>query len=305
MRKIPLILIATFFMSCGDWGWQSVESDHESTLNVFALLVAEPDSSYGFVIVNQTLRLQDIEKVYLGSDTVYYGQDSSEDFYIDDVYKSGYDVLDATVIISHGDTNWIFYDEPDSIWYSYDNESKYIDTTDTFHPIPGETYNLLVETPDGRSVSGSVTVPLRPNIREESVSDSVSNKAPYSVAFSPVSDNGIFRIKTYLKYENYSYCGSDQSGIIASEMDTIWTSRVKDCGDWWGNAEDGPVAFQITLESIEPNYYAYFIENGDEDEFISFILGDGGSTGKSFGIEGGYGLFGAISSDKIERIFVP
>ena len=303
MRNIPLILIATFFMSCGDWGWQSVESDHESTLNVFALLVAEPDSSYGFVIVNQTLRLQDIENVYLGLDTVYYGPDSSEDYYVYDLHQSNYLVMDANVTISHRDTSWSFLLEPG--FSTYDYESKYIDTTNTFHPIPGETYTLLVETPDGRSINGNVTVPIRPHIREESVADSVSNNAPYSVVFDPVLDDGNFRIKTYLFDTYHRYCGSNQQGLISSKTDTIWTSRVKDCGDWWGNAEDGPVAFQITLESIEPNYYAYFIENGDEDEFISFILGDGGSTGKSFGIEGGYGLFGAISSDKIERVFVP
>lgn len=300
--KHIFILSFLLIVSCDGWGWQPVESDHDSTLNVFALIVSEPDTGYAIVYVHQSLNLQEPENIIISSDTIYYGP-GPDDFYMNDIYQSAYTILDANVTLSNQNNEWEFTYISESDWGIY--ESKYIDTSGTFHPEPGETYSLQVESNDGRLVQGSVTVPLRPHIKEEFVEDSLSHRFPYSIPFDPVEDDGTFRIKTNT-VDGYYICGATQIQLISDRSDTVWTSKVIDCDRGW---DDWPVAdeldLDIILESLDPNYYNYFIEHGNKNEFISFIMGSEGATGRSFGIEGGYGVFGAISTDKIERIFVP
>ena len=301
--KHVIIISFLFFVSCEGWGWQPVESDHDSTLNIFGLIVSEPDSSYGFVYVHQSLNLQNPENILISSDTVYFGP-GPNDYYINHIYQSGYVVLDANVTINNQDDEWSFKYVSEGEWGIYN--SKYVDTSGTFQPQPGETYSLRVETDDGRLVQGSVTVPLRPNIREEFVQDSLSNRAPYSIPFDAVEDDGTFRLKTKPIFGYYA-CGANQTYLIADRTDTIWTSQVTDCSNgWWDDGKyDDAIQLEVVLESMDAQYYDYFIEYGNKNEFISFIMGSEGATERAFGIEGGYGVFGAIATDKIERIFVP
>jgi len=301
--KHVIIISFLFFVSCEGWGWQPVDSDHDSTLNIFGLIVSEPDSSYGFIYVHQSLNLQDPENILISSDTVYFGP-GPNDFYINYEDRSGFTVLDAQVTISNHEKEWVFANKSNYDWGMY--ETKYVDTSGTFQPQPGETYSLRVETDDGRMAQGSVTVPLRPNIREEFVQDTLSNRTPYSIPFDAVEDDGTFRLKTKAIYGNYA-CGANQVHLIADRTDTVWTSQVSDCSNsWWDEGEyEDAIQLEVLLESMDSQYYDYFIEHGNKNEFISFIMGSEGATGRSFGIEGGYGVFGAIATDKIERIFVP
>ena len=52
---------------------------------------------------------------------------------------------------------------------------------------------------------------------------------------------------------------------------------------------------------MDKNYYDYFIIGGGE-RFENFLLGGQGTSGNSLGIQGGYGVFGAVASDKLIRI---
>ncbi|MBT3938050.1 MAG: DUF4249 family protein [Candidatus Marinimicrobia bacterium] len=301
--KHLLIISFLFIVSCEGWGWQTVESDHESTLNVFGLIVSELDTSYGFVYVYQSLNLQDQENILISSDTIFYGP-GPNDYYTNNIYQSGYTILDANVTISSQENEWNFTYVSEGDWGIY--ESKYVDTSGTFNPQPGETYSLLVEAGDERIVQGTVTVPLRPNIREEFVPDSLSNRSPYSISFDAVEDEGTFRLITNAIFGYYA-CGTENRHLITDPTDTVWTSQVTDCSDsWWGDDEyDDSIQLEVKLESMDSQYYDYFLEHGNKNEFISFIMGSEGATGRSFGVEGGFGVFGAIATDKIERIFVP
>ena len=55
---------------------------------------------------------------------------------------------------------------------------------------------------------------------------------------------------------------------------------------------------------MDYNYYEYFIV-GSGDSFENFLFEGGGNSGQSWGIEGGYGIFGSYSSDKLYRILLP
>ena len=56
--------------------------------------------------------------------------------------------------------------------------------------------------------------------------------------------------------------------------------------------------------SMDNNYFDYFIRYGEDPEFSSLFLGEGGS-GRSFGIEGGIGIFGAVLFDRHVIPIVP
>ncbi len=51
-------------------------------------------------------------------------------------------------------------------------------------------------------------------------------------------------------------------------------------------------------------YYDYFIKHGFDDEFVIFLMGAGGS-GTAICMEGGFGTFCAVASDRVETIIIP
>ena len=55
---------------------------------------------------------------------------------------------------------------------------------------------------------------------------------------------------------------------------------------------------------MDENYYDYFNKNGFDNEFVNFLMRTGGS-GPAFGIEGGFGTFCAVASDRVETIIIP
>jgi len=55
---------------------------------------------------------------------------------------------------------------------------------------------------------------------------------------------------------------------------------------------------------MDDNYFDYFIRYAGDPEFSSLFLGEGGS-GRSFGIEGGIGVFGAVGIDRHYMPIVP
>jgi predicted glycosyltransferase len=55
---------------------------------------------------------------------------------------------------------------------------------------------------------------------------------------------------------------------------------------------------------MDENYYDYFNKNGFDNEFVNFLMGAGGS-GTAICMEGGFGTFCAVASDRVETIIIP
>lgn len=294
----PLFLL----VACGHWGWEDVESDHEPTLNVLAVIILGGEEE-SFVIVSQTLELEGSDYRFEGFDTTYYGPDSLLDISVKEIYRYAYIVEDAEVYMTDGvDTSWFFFKPsyPDAFEY----RTIYRDTLRTFRPKPGTDYYLSISTPDGRTVRGSVTTPPLPHIYDEQVPDTVYNRRTFTIPFNEMDESLHLRLKT-ASLRDWR-CGSERVSTILDNTDTTWTSRVINCADVYGwPEEDDPDSIFIQLLAVEENYYQYFVKHSSDADYTNFLLGGEGNSGATSGIEGGFGLFGAMASDAIDRVYVP
>lgn len=303
-RLTPLSLLLIIGLGCIAPDWEDVSSDYESELNVFAFISLD-ETIPTFVQVRQTLGLEGSVYEFIGYDTLY--NEDSSDYYIYEVTESRYAVEDADVTISDGVTEYelTLFDE-DSLyeiegWWRFNNfwsGGVYIDSFGLFVPEPNKDYFLTVTASDGRELTGEVTTPPIPEIKLESVPDSIDANTSYTIEFKPMPDH-YGKIITFS--ENW-ICGAEQSGFI-EKGDSTWTSSVEDCGgETWG--WDQPDTLTIELYFMDNNYYEYFIKHGFDDEFVNFFIGAGGS-GPAFGVEGGFGTFCAIAMDRVETLIVP
>jgi hypothetical protein len=122
------------------------------------------------------------------------------------------------------------------------------------------------------------------------------------ITWQPMADNyQIMNVGNYLGYFGYNYyygdgfsCGLRQENIIKPE-EASWTYRRDICDESYDQEWDEDLLL-LNLMSMDNNYFDYFIRFG-EVEFSSSTIGEGGS-GRSFGIDGGIGVFGSVGIDR-------
>ena len=129
--------------------------DYNPKISVFGVI--STDENQEFVIVERTLRLNEDD------DT--------------DVYGAVNPIIDDAVvqIIGNQDTvHFNFYKKEMDSLYSSDNylyKGMYLDINNEFHAQAGWTYTLQVKIPDGRTVTGTTTVPYFPTITNPNTND--------------------------------------------------------------------------------------------------------------------------------------
>ncbi|MFH1212804.1 MAG: DUF4249 family protein, partial [Candidatus Neomarinimicrobiota bacterium] len=170
----------------------------------------------------------------------------------------------------------------------------YLDTLHQFNPVPGTIYFLEVTAPDGRRVTGSLVTPAIPKLLDESIPDTLHLQKSFTIRFEPLPDN--YQI---LRTITNNYAGENK--VFIEPGSASWKSFPEDASSF--DDEDFDCDMEIRLTAMDDNYYEYFVKKPLDDEFVSFLLGDANS-GLSCGIEGGYGLFGAIAVDHVYRIAV-
>ena len=254
--------------------WEDVTSDHESTLNIFGLISADSILT-SFVRVHRTLDMEAPPRFI---------------------------IIDAEVIISNGMNEYIF-EYTDSFWDEIVSlEEVYLYPGNDLNPQPGETWTLNVTTPGGLSVTGETIVPPLPQIFNEELPDSFHLNQTMEITWQPMADNyQIMNIGNYLGYFGYDdyygggfSCGLWQENIIKPEEES-WTYRRDICDVNYYQEWDEDLLL-LNLMSMDNNYFDYFIRYG-EVEYSSSTIGEGGS-GRSFGIDGGIGVFGSVAIDR-------
>ena len=254
--------------------WEDVTSDHESTLNIFGLISADSILT-SFVRVHRTLDMEAPPRFI---------------------------IRDAEVIISNGMNEYIF-EYTDSFWDGIDSlEEVYLYPGNDLNPQPGETWTLNVTTPGGLSVTGETIVPPLPQIFNEELPDTFHLNQTMEITWQSMADNyQIMNVGNYLGYFGYDdyygggfSCGLWQENIIKPEEES-WTYRRDICGESSDQEWDEDLLL-LNLMSMDNNYFDYFIRFG-EVEFSSSTIGEGGS-GRSFGIDGGIGVFGSVAIDR-------
>ena len=296
MRFIIISLLSFTLFGClslaPELEWEDVTSDHDPVLNVFGLLSADSILT-SFVRVHRTLDMEEAADS-LTRDTI------GGNIFIS--YTSRFIIRDAEVIVSNGENEFLFeYTD-----YSFDLNGSlsevYQYQGDDLYPQPGETWTLNVTTPGGLSVTGETIIPPLPQISSEELPDSFQLDQTMEITWQPMADNyQIMNIGNYLGYFGYDdyygggfRCGLWQENIIKPEEES-WTYR-RDICDVSNNEEWDEDLLLLNLMSMDNNYFDYFIRFG-EVEFSSSTIGEGGS-GRSFGIDGGIGVFGSVSIDR-------
>jgi len=298
---IGIVWLLVFYCACNNWGWQELESDNEPVLNVFALIVLDSTAT-SFVHVRQSLNLDESEYIRVSQDTLWYG-DSPYDYIFQNTYLSSFTVDSAIVTISDGThavrffpvrTQEGYMSYYQNIEYLQKETVIYLDTLRQFNPQPSTEYFLDVVTPDGRHCSGSLNTPEVPLIISDSIPDTIHLHQSFSVSWKILPNN--YQV---LRTNTSSWAGEGQALIEPGQVS--WTSIPEDPAIFSG--EDSAWEMEIKLTAMDESYYQYFFKKPLDDEFVSFLLGSANS-GVSCGIEGGYGVFGAIASDRIYRVAV-
>jgi len=296
MRFIIISLLSFTLFGClsltPELEWEDVKSDHDPVLNVFGLLSADSILT-SFVRVHRTLDMEEAADS-LTRDTIGGNTFIS--------YTSRFIIRDAEVIVSNGENEFLFeYTD-----YSFDLNGSlsevYQYQGDDLYPQPGETWTLNVTTPGGLSVTGETIIPPLPQISSEELPDSFQLDQTMEITWQPMADNyQIMNIGNYLGYFGYDdyygggfSCGLWQENIIKPEEES-WTYRRDICDESYYQEWDEDLLL-LNLMSMDNNYFDYFIRYG-EVEFSSSTIGEGGS-GRSFGIDGGIGVFGSVAIDR-------
>lgn len=296
MRFIIISLLSFTLFGClsltPELEWEDVKSDHDPVLNVFGLLSADSILT-SFVRVHRTLDMEEAADS-LTRDTIGGNTFIS--------YTSRFIIRDAEVIVSNGENEFLFeYTD-----YSFDLNGSlsevYQYQGDDLYPQPGETWTLNITTPGGLSVTGETIIPPLPQISSEELPDSFQLDQTMDITWQPMADNyQIMNIGNYLGYFGYDdyygggfSCGLWQENIIKPEEES-WTYRRDICDESYDQEWDEDLLL-LNLMSMDNNYFDYFIRFG-EVEFSSSTIGEGG-FGRSFGIDGGIGVFGSVAIDR-------
>ena len=272
--------------------WEDVTSDHDPVLNVFGLISADSLVT-SFVRVQRTLDMEEtadslIRDTIGGTVFIYY--------------ISRFLIRDAEVIISNGLNEYIFEYNDYSFGQNGSLSEVYLYQGDDLYPQPGETWTLNVTAPGGFSVTGETIVPPLPQIFSEELPDTFQLDQTMEITWQSMADNyQIMNVGNYLGYFGYddyygdgSRCGFWQENIIKPEEES-WTYRRDICEESYDQEWDEDLLL-LNLMSMDNNYFDFFIRFR-EVEFSSSTIGEGGS-GRSFGIDGGIGVFGSVAIDR-------
>ena len=296
MRFIIISLLSFTLFGClisePELEWEDVTSNHDPVLNVFGLLSADSILT-SFVKVHRTLNMEEAADS-LTRDTI------GGNIFIS--YVSRFIIRDAEVIVSNGENEYKFEYSDYSFGLNGSLSESYQYQGNDLYPQPGETWVLNVTTPEGLSVTGETIIPPLPQIFSEELPDSFQLDQTMEITWQPMIDNyQIMNIGNYLGYFGYDEyygggfsCGLWQENIIKPE-EASWTYR-RDICDVSNNEEWDEDLLLLNLMSMDNNYFDYFIKFG-EVEFSSSTIGEGGS-GRSFGIDGGIGVFGSVGIDR-------
>jgi len=286
--------------------WEDVEADYEPELNIIGVLSGDTLVT-SFVRVHRTLRVDEAADTLM-RDTIFGN--------VVPYYASRFIIRDAEVTVSNGTKDYTL-----QLMKSVEDNRRenlyeaYVYNGEDLNPKPGEKWTLSVTTPGGLSATGETIVPPLPQLNKEQLPDSFNTNQTMDIFWAAQLDNyQLVNVNNYQSYffyddydteegKNYNSCGFWQE-LVVSPGDTVWTYRRDICEDAVRIGETNDYETEdfllINLMSMDSNYHDYFLKyggGGEDEEFSSLFLGQGGS-GRSFGIKGGIGIFGSIGLDR-------
>ena len=183
----------------------------------------------------------------------------------------------------------------------------YKDTSGQFMPVPNMNYTLLINAPGYDPVIGSLITPEFPILEDSLIIDTLSFVNEYEVSWKNSNVEYGLLIEQILIEPNINYfstlekwCYGYKSSIVelSENIQIVYPTY---CDEHVSNIE--PQTALIKLMAMDENYYDYFIRGASED--YTNITVPNTTKGRSSGLEGGFGFFGAIASDQILRPILP
>lgn len=302
-------------------------------------------NSESFIGVYRTTNLDEKSQIFVRADTLGYekyedenNKDGEEGYWlIDSIFVPAALIKDASVIITdeQGNSTTFSFTEFEYINFDttlYDTSyfefgetiftiidtieidttfstrvNIYKDTSGHFIPAPDMIYTLTINASGYDPLTGSLITPDFPVIKDSSVIDTLSFLNEYEVSWQNSNVEYGLLIEQILIKSNINYfstlekwCFGYKSAIVklSENTHTIYPTY---CDEHVSNIE--PQIALIKLMAMDKNYYDYFVKGASED--YTNITVPNTTKGRSSGIEGGYGFFGAIASDQILRPIVP
>ena len=226
--------------------------------------------------------------------------------YIDNISLVDTVYFDTTVIIYGTTIEW------DTTIYDTNNLSLnlYVDTSGTFYPEPLTNYDLNIIAPGFDPVSGSLTTPNFPSL--DSIAqlgnnvDTVIINEPFNIHWTLMQEGrgmvtGEVLLGNWWEDSTSSrWCGGYFDPFIIDLSDNgsnPYTVYPWICSESINQATETK-EYLIRLTAMDENYYEYFIV-GEAGEYSNALLNYPTTKGRSIGIEGGFGFFGSIASDRL------
>lgn len=183
----------------------------------------------------------------------------------------------------------------------------YIDTTGSFKPQEGQNYTLSISAPNFNPVTGFLTTPFKPKLssvfQRGSVTDTIYVDEPFDISYdykpmgkALVTAEVMFG-EWWYDNSNAGWCGGYFDPFVVDLSDGMQDNTS--IYPWLCLSEDEEVIIKnyvLRLTAFDDNYYEYFIL-GEAGEYSNALLNYPTTKGRSIGIGGGFGIFGAIASD--------
>lgn len=179
----------------------------------------------------------------------------------------------------------------------------YKDTTGQFNPQPNTHYTLSINASGYDAVRGNLLTPDFPIIKDILINDTLSFWSEYDVSWEDSNVEYGLLVEQILIEQNLNYfstlekwCYGYKSSIVELSQNTH-TVYPLFCDEHTQNIES-QIAL-IRLMAMDKNYYDYFIRGSSED--YTNITIPNTTKGRSSGLIGAFGVFGAIASDRVFR----
>ena len=220
--------------------------------------------------------------------------------FVDTIY------FDTTVVIYGTTIDW------DTTIFDTNNLriNLYIDSSGTFNPEPMTTYNLNINAPGYDPVTGSLTTPNSPSIDSLTQlginADTVIINEPFNIYWDLLQE-GKALVTGEVLFGNWwddslanDWCGGYFDPFVVDLSDnglTPYTIYPWICSE---NLNQGTETrdYIIRITAMDENYYDYFVV-GESGEYSNALLNYPTTKGRSVGIQGGFGFFGSIASDRL------
>ena len=168
-------------------------------------------------------------------------------------------------------------------------------------------YTLLINAPGYDPVIGSLITPEFPILEDSLIIDTLSFLNEYEVSWKNSNVEYGLLIEQILIESNINYfstlekwCYGYKSSIVELSENTHTVYPIY-CDEHVSNIESQTAL--IKLMAMDENYYDYFIRGASED--YTNITVPNTTKGRSSGLEGGFGFFGAVASDQVLRPILP